>query len=57
MLGATRDGDVANALAGPGEPSLAFSDDPAHHWLRAAWEGMEADPRVPMVSATGVAGR
>ena len=42
-----------NVLAGPGAPSLAFSDDPAHHWLRAAWETMEPDPRVPMVSAIG----
>lgn len=40
-----------NVLAGPGEPSLAFSDDPAHHWLRAAWETMERDPRVPMTGA------
>lgn len=37
-----------NVLAGPEDPSLAFSDDPAHHWLRAAWETMEQDPRVPM---------
>jgi 5-deoxy-glucuronate isomerase len=40
-----------NVLAGPGAPSLAFSDDPAHHWLRAAWETMERDPRVPMTGA------
>jgi 5-deoxy-glucuronate isomerase len=39
-----------NVLAGPGAPSLAFSDDPAHHWLRAAWEDMPADPRVPMTA-------
>ena len=37
-----------NVLAGPGEPSLAYSDDPAHHWLRDAWADMEPDPRVPM---------
>jgi 5-deoxy-glucuronate isomerase len=39
-----------NVLAGPGEPSLAYSDDPAHHWLREAWAGMETDPRLPMTS-------
>ena len=39
-----------NVLAGPGEPSLAYSDDPAHHWLRDAWAGMETDPRLPMTS-------
>jgi 5-deoxy-glucuronate isomerase len=37
-----------NVLAGPGEPSLAFSDDPAHHWLREAWADMDTDPRLPM---------
>jgi 5-deoxy-glucuronate isomerase len=41
-----------NVLAGPGDPSLAFSDDPAHHWLRAAWEDMAPDPRVPMTPRT-----
>jgi 5-deoxy-glucuronate isomerase len=37
-----------NVLAGPGAPSLAFSDDPAHHWLREAWADMDTDPRLPM---------
>lgn len=38
-----------NVLAGPGaERSLAFSDDPAHAWIRAAWRGQPRDPRVPM---------
>jgi hypothetical protein len=36
-----------NVLAGPGEPSLAFSDDPAHHWLREAWADMDTDPAPP----------
>jgi 5-deoxy-glucuronate isomerase len=41
-----------NVLAGPGgERSMAFCDDPTHHWVRDAWEGMPIDPRVPM---TGV---
>jgi 5-deoxy-glucuronate isomerase len=46
-----------NVLAGPGEPSLAFSDDPAHHWLRAAWEDMAVDPRLPLYDARGRAAR
>lgn len=38
-----------NVLAGPGaERSLAFSDDPAHAWIRAAWKGQPRDPRVPL---------
>ena len=40
-----------NVLAGPGgERSMAFCDDPAHHWVRDTWEHMPADPRVPMTS-------
>ena len=43
-----------NVLAGPGdERSMAFCDDPAHHWVRESWAGMTTDPRVPMTSATG----
>ena len=38
-----------NVLAGPGEDrSMAFCDDPAHHWVRDQWEGMEIDTRCPM---------
>ncbi len=38
-----------NVLAGPGgDRSMAFCDDPSHHWVRDAWEGMEPDPRCPM---------
>jgi 5-deoxy-glucuronate isomerase len=41
-----------NILAGPGgERSMAFCDDPAHHWVRASWDGMATDPRVPMTGA------
>lgn len=43
-----------NVLAGPaGERSMAFCDDPAHHWVRDSWEGMASDPRCPMTSASG----
>ncbi|CAN5748505.1 5-deoxy-glucuronate isomerase [soil metagenome] len=46
-----------NVLAGPGgERSMAFCDDPAHHWVRETWEGMPPDPRCPMTSAEGVVG-
>jgi 5-deoxy-glucuronate isomerase len=38
-----------NALAG-GRRSMASADDPALHWIRAAWDGLEPDPRVPLVS-------
>ena len=38
-----------NVLAGPGgERSMAFCDDPAHHWVRESWDGMAPDSRVPM---------
>lgn len=38
-----------NVLAGPGgERSMAFCDDPTHHWVRDSWEHMATDPRVPM---------
>ena len=43
-----------NVLAGPGGGrSMAFCDDPAHHWLRPSWDGLPADPRVPMSKAAG----
>ena len=43
-----------NVLAGPGgERSMAFCDDPAHHWVRDEWEGMALDPRCPMATAEG----
>ncbi len=38
-----------NVLAGPGGArSMAFCDDPAHHWVRDTWAGMPTDPRCPM---------
>jgi 5-deoxy-glucuronate isomerase len=44
-----------NVLAGPGgERSMAFCDDPAHHWVRDMWAGMATDPRCPMTTAAGV---
>ena len=38
-----------NALAGD-RRSMASADDPDLHWIRAAWAGMEPDPRVPLVT-------
>jgi 5-deoxy-glucuronate isomerase len=47
-----------NVLAGPGgERSMAFCDDPAHHWVRSTWDSMATDPRCPMTSASGVVGQ
>ena len=41
-----------NVLAGPGgERSMAFCDDPAHHWVRETWPDMPTDPRCPMSHA------
>jgi 5-deoxy-glucuronate isomerase len=43
-----------NVLAGPTSPrSMAFCDDPTHHWVRESWAGMPIDPRVPMTSSAG----
>jgi 5-deoxy-glucuronate isomerase len=43
-----------NVLAGPApQRTMAFCDDPAHHWIRESWEKLPADPRVPMTSAKG----
>jgi 5-deoxy-glucuronate isomerase len=40
-----------NVLAGPSEERrMAFCDDPAHAWVRASWEGVAPDPRVPMTT-------
>jgi 5-deoxy-glucuronate isomerase len=36
-----------NVLAGPAaERTMAFCDDPAHHWVRQSWEGRSIDPRL-----------
>jgi 5-deoxy-glucuronate isomerase len=44
-----------NVLSGPsGERSMAFCDDPTHHWVRAEWDRMPVDPRCPMTTAAGV---
>jgi 5-deoxy-glucuronate isomerase len=38
-----------NVLAGPGaERSMAFCDDPAHHWIRESWADQPVDPRCPL---------
>ena len=43
-----------NVLAGPGGArSMAFCDDPAHHWVRDTWTDMAPDPRVPMTDDQG----
>lgn len=43
-----------NILAGPGgSRSMAFCDDPTHHWVREAWEDMEIDPRCPVTTKEG----
>jgi 5-deoxy-glucuronate isomerase len=40
-----------NVMAGPGEErSMAFCDDPAHHWVRDTWATMPVDPRCPLTS-------
>jgi len=44
-----------NVLAGPGgERSMAFCDDPAHHWVRDEWANIATDPRCPLATAAGV---
>jgi 5-deoxy-glucuronate isomerase len=43
-----------NVLAGPGEErTMAFCDDPEHHWIRETWENQEPDPRLPWTTAAG----
>jgi 5-deoxy-glucuronate isomerase len=43
-----------NVLAGPsGERSMAFCDDPTHHWVRSSWDSMPTDTRCPMTSPAG----
>jgi 5-deoxy-glucuronate isomerase len=47
-----------NVLAGPAPArSMAFCDDPAHHWVREAWDHMAPDPRCPMTGAAGLVER
>jgi 5-deoxy-glucuronate isomerase len=42
-----------NVMAGPGERVWRFCDDPDHAWIRASWEGVDIDPRLPLTSAGG----
>jgi len=43
-----------NVLAGPGGTrSMAFCDDPTHHWVRDTWAGMDTDPRCPVTTKEG----
>lgn len=43
-----------NVLAGPGEDrTMAFCDDPEHHWIRSTWDEQEPDPRLPWTTAAG----
>ena len=43
-----------NVLAGPGaERTMAFCDDPDHHWIRESWDDQQPDPRLPWTSANG----
>ncbi len=41
-----------NGLAGD-RRSMAAADDPALAWIRPAWEELEPDPRVPLVTTDG----
>ena len=43
-----------NVLAGPAEDrTMAFCDDPDHHWIRDSWNDQTQDPRLPWTSAHG----
>jgi 5-deoxy-glucuronate isomerase len=43
-----------NVLAGPGETrTMAFCDDPDHHWIRESWAGQPEDTRLPWTDANG----
>jgi 5-deoxy-glucuronate isomerase len=42
-----------NVMAGPGERSWKFCDDPAHAWIRDTWAGQPIDPRLPLTAAGG----
>jgi 5-deoxy-glucuronate isomerase len=46
-----------NVLAGPGaERTMAFCDDPEHHWIRESWADVAQDARLPWTSAEGRVG-
>jgi 5-deoxy-glucuronate isomerase len=41
-----------NVMAGPNPVrTMAIVDDPPYAWVRSSWEGMEPDPRCPMIVA------
>jgi 5-deoxy-glucuronate isomerase len=43
-----------NVLAGPHEDrTMAFCDDPEHHWIRESWETQVQDPRLPWTTSDG----
>lgn len=43
-----------NVLAGPADDrTMAFCDDPEHHWIRESWADQEPDPRLPWTTAAG----
>ncbi len=43
-----------NVLAGPHEDrTMAFCDDPEHHWIRDSWADQQQDPRLPWTTAAG----
>ncbi len=43
-----------NVLAGPdADRTMAFCDDPEHHWIRESWTDQQPDPRLPWTSAAG----
>ncbi len=45
-----------NVLAGPGgERSMAFCDDPTHHWVRDELSSQPMDDRLPLMTAAGPA--
>lgn len=47
-----------NVLAGPaGDRTMAFCDDPAHHWIRDSWNTQTQDPRLPWTTAAGRTGK
>jgi len=38
-----------NVMAGPGNTrAWLICDDPSHGWVRATWDGLDVDPRLPM---------
>ena len=41
-----------NVLAGPDpDRTMAFCDDPTHHWIRDSWNDQSVDPRLPLTRA------